>query len=95
MCRRTSIPARRAASALPPIANVRRPKVVRLSINQPTATTTPRIRTSSGMPSTSLRAMSLMDCWLTICVRLSASFAASPRALTSIASVTMNGTSRP
>ena len=29
------MPARRAASRLPPIANVRRPKIVRLSTNQP------------------------------------------------------------
>jgi hypothetical protein len=39
VCRRTSTPARRAASALPPMANVRRPNVVRLSTTQPTATT--------------------------------------------------------
>ena len=39
MCRRTLMPASRAASGLPPMANVRRPNVVRLSTTQPTATT--------------------------------------------------------
>ncbi len=39
VCRRTSSPARRAASGLPPMANVRRPNVVRFSTTQPIATT--------------------------------------------------------
>ena len=89
------MPASRAASALPPMAKVRRPKVVRLSSTQPAATTTAKMITSSGTPRTSLRAMSTMVCTLTIWVRLSAILAARPRALTSIASVAMNGTSRP
>ena len=39
VCRRTCRPASRAASGLPPMANVRRPNVVRLSSTHPTATT--------------------------------------------------------
>ena len=35
VCRRMLMPASRAASALPPMANVRRPNVVRLSRTQP------------------------------------------------------------
>ena len=43
VCRRTLMPARRAASALPPMATVRRPKVVRFSRTQPAPTTTARM----------------------------------------------------
>jgi hypothetical protein len=44
------MPASRAASALPPTATVRRPKVVRLRISQPMIVTTAKTRTSGGMP---------------------------------------------
>ncbi len=45
------MPASRAASALPPTANVRRPKVVRLSSTQPATETSANIQTSIGTPS--------------------------------------------
>ena len=43
VCRRTLMPASRAASGLPPTAIVRRPKVVRLSRIHPASTTAPRM----------------------------------------------------
>src|SRR3954471_5101732 len=92
---RTLRPASLAASGLPPIAYVRRPYVVRLSTTQPTTTTPANRYTSSGTPSTLSVARLLIDCTVTICVFLSDSFCASPRAPTIVASVTMNGTSRP
>ena len=46
------MPARRAASALPPTAKVRRPKVVRLSSTQPATATSAKMITSAGMPKT-------------------------------------------
>ena len=59
MCRLTLMPARRAASGLPPTANVRRPKVVRLSTTQPMTATSAKMMTSSGMPNTSCRKKSV------------------------------------
>ena len=89
------MPASRAASALPPTATVRRPKVVRFSSTQPAATTTARMMTSSGMPRTLVVAMLLMVAFVDTWVCLPEICAARPRAATSMASVAMKGTSRP
>ena len=70
VCRRTLMPASRAASGLPPIATVRRPKVVRLSRTQASAATTRKMMTSSGMPST-LVYRELVDACVTVTIWVS------------------------
>jgi hypothetical protein len=89
------MPASRAASALPPTANVRRPKVVRLSSTQPATATRAKTMTSVGMPSTSpeKNRMKLWSC--TIWVRRSEMISASPRAAASMARVAMKAASLP
>ena len=89
------MPARRAASGLPPTASVRRPNVVRLSSTQPTAATTTKMMTRNGMPKTSALKKSRNSCTCTIWVRRLEMISARPRALASIASVAMNGTTPP
>lgn len=95
VCRLTAMPARRAASGLPPTATVRRPNVVRLSRNQPATATTAKIHTIFGTPSRSPRNVSSNDATFTSCVRRWAISSARPRAATSMASVAMNATTRP
>ena len=95
MCRCTLMPASRAASGLPPTANVRRPNVVRFSSTQPSAATAAKISTSTGMPSGSAPKKSKKPVLLTIWVCRSDSSSASPRALANIANVAMKGTTRP
>ena len=53
--RLTRIPARRAASALPPTAKTWRPKVVRLATYSMPTTKASRIITASGTPRSELR----------------------------------------
>ena len=89
------MPARRAASGLPPTANVRRPNVVRLSTTQPTTATTAKMITSTGTPSGSERKKSVKPGTSTIWVRRWAMISARPRAAASIASVAMKGTTLP
>ena len=89
------MPASRAASGLPPTANVRRPNVVRLSTTQPITETRAKMMTSTGMPRTSPRKKSVKPGTVTIWVRRWAMISARPRAAASIASVAMNGTTRP
>ncbi len=93
--RLTLIPASRAASGLPPTARVRRPKVVRLSSNQPPTATRAKMTTISGTPRTSAVQKSLNPSTFTICVRRSEMISASPRAAASIARVMMKGTMLP
>ena len=95
MWRLTLMPARRAASGLPPTAKVRRPKVVRLSTTQPMIATSAKMMTSSGMPRTSWRKKSVKPGTLTIWVLRWAMISASPRAAASIARVAMKGTTPP
>ena len=95
MWRLTLMPARRAASGLPPTARVRRPKVVRLSSNQPPTETSAKMTTSSGTPRTSADQKSLNPWTFTICVRRSEMISARPRAEASMARVMMNGTTLP
>ena len=89
------MPARREASKLPPIATVRRPKVVRLSRNQPTTATSTKIQISHGMPRKSPRKNSRKPVTVTIWVCLLESSSASPRAATSMARVAMKATTLP
>ena len=86
------MPASRAASGLPPMANVRRPNVVRFNRIQPSAPTTSRIHTRIGMPRSRFSAMLVMATFSTLTrwVRLPEISWARPRAATSIASVAMN-----
>ena len=93
--RLTLMPASREASTLPPMATVRRPKVVRLSRNQPQATTRAKIQISTGMPSRLPENAALNPLTLTIWVVRLASNSASPRAPTSMAIVAMNATTPP
>src|SRR4051812_29301617 len=95
VCRLTLMPARRAASRLPPTATVRRPNVVRLSRIQPTTETSANSQIWMSMPTTSLLKKSSNPWTSTICVFLSLMISARPRALTSIARVAMNGTTLP
>ena len=95
MWRLTLMPARRAASGLPPTASVRRPNVVRLNRTQPATETTAKMMTRNGTPSTSAEKKSLKPSTVTICVRRSEMISARPRAAASIASVVMNGTTLP
>ena len=92
---RTSMPASRAASGLPPTASVRRPNVVRLSSTQPTIAASAKMMTSTGTPSTLSPKKSTKSRLLTIWVFCSEMISASPRADASMASVAMNGASRP
>ena len=91
----TLMPARRDASKLPPMATVRRPKVVRESRNQPTAAAMAKIQISRSTPNRSPRKNSLKSMTLMIWVCLLDSISARPRAATSMARVAMNGTTRP
>ncbi len=89
------MPARRAASGLPPTANVRRPNVVRLSRNQPATVTAAKMMTMNGMPRGSLPKKSVKPWLRMIWVLRSAMTSARPRADASIARVAMNGTTLP
>jgi hypothetical protein len=89
------MPARREASALPPIATVRRPKVVRLSSTQPAITTTANAHTGLGTPSSLPPPMRLKASTVTTCGTPPEMLRASPLAAASIASVAMNATMRP
>ncbi len=89
------MPARRAASALPPTASVRRPKLVRLSRTQPTANTSASIQMSTGMPRKAPRKKVVKPVSDTTCVRRPDSRSARPRAEAYMARVAMNGTILP
>ena len=90
------MPARRAASRLPPMATVRRPKVVRLRRTQPSAATIAKIQMSTSTPMRSAFMNSMKPAVLhDWSVRLFARISARPRAATSIARVAMNATTLP
>lgn len=89
------MPASRAASALPPTAKVRRPKVVRFSRIQPAIATSAKMMTSVGTPSTSPEKKSRKALSRTIWVRRLAMISARPRAAVSMARVAMKAASLP
>ena len=89
------MPARRAASRLPPIATVRRPNVVRFSSSHPATAATMKIQIRMSMPRMSALKASMKSRESTRRVRLSARISASPRAATSMARVAMKATTLP
>ena len=93
--RLTLMPARRAASGLPPTAMVRRPNVVRLSRIQPATATSAKIQTSVGIPMRSPRKKSRKPWTVTTWVCRLAMISARPRAATSMARVAMKATTLP